>query len=229
LNTAHPTGLDGQYATVETIGTPGLTYIWDTINNQWVPGNTGAVTSVNSLTGAVNINTDNIGEGSTNQYFTAARVIAAILTGITFGTVSAITSADSVLSAFGKIQSQITKLFAQSIPAGGSTGQILGKNSATDYDTAWIAGTAIKDYQLMMEPIGVNEVTFAFLNAGNITSAAAFGATNVKLKTGISGVYPGGTQTYPYSYASGDRVYVTFTYSDLTNSNCNLILTCKDN
>ena len=82
--------------------------------------------------------TDAVPEGSVNFYFTAARVLAAALTGISFGAVSAITATDTLLTAFGKLQAQVTGLIAKALPAGGTTGQLLAKNSATNYDTAWI-------------------------------------------------------------------------------------------
>lgn len=52
--------------------------------------------------------TDSVTEGSVNLYFTEARVRAAILTGLSLATGTAITAADSILTAFGKIQKQIT-------------------------------------------------------------------------------------------------------------------------
>jgi hypothetical protein len=68
----------------------------------------GNVLSVNGQTGAVVLNTDNINEGSTNLYFTAARVRDAVLTGLSTATNAIISATDSVLSAFGKLQAQIT-------------------------------------------------------------------------------------------------------------------------
>lgn len=51
--------------------------------------------------------TDAVTEGSTNQYFTAARVRGALLTGLTAVTAAAIAATDSVLQAFQKLQAQI--------------------------------------------------------------------------------------------------------------------------
>lgn len=82
--------------------------------------------------------TDAVPEGTTNLYFTAARVLAAVLSGITFGTVSAVTAADSILTAFGKLQAQITSITGSAIPSGGNAGQVLAKNSTANYDTGWI-------------------------------------------------------------------------------------------
>lgn len=52
--------------------------------------------------------TDNLTEGSTNLYFTAARVRAVVLTGLSLVTNAVISATDTVLVAFGKLQAQIT-------------------------------------------------------------------------------------------------------------------------
>lgn len=51
--------------------------------------------------------TDAVPEGATNQYFTVARVRAAVLTGLSTAVSAAITAADTVLSALGKLQAQL--------------------------------------------------------------------------------------------------------------------------
>jgi len=61
---------------------------------------------------AIPSTTDSLAEGVTNFYFTAARVLATVLTGISFATGGAIVSTDTVLQAFGKIQKQITDALA---------------------------------------------------------------------------------------------------------------------
>ncbi|MEO6630643.1 MAG: LamG-like jellyroll fold domain-containing protein, partial [Mucilaginibacter sp.] len=80
--------------------------------------------------------TDAVAEGSSNLYFTAARVLATILTGIGFSSATAITATDSILGALGKLQAQFTALFK--IPAGGTTGQVLAKVDDTDGTLEWI-------------------------------------------------------------------------------------------
>jgi hypothetical protein len=67
----------------------------------------GNVQSVNGETGEVVLDTDDISEG-TNEYFTAARVRAVLLTGLSLATNAVISATDSVLIAFGKLQAQIT-------------------------------------------------------------------------------------------------------------------------
>jgi hypothetical protein len=67
----------------------------------------GNVQSVNTKTGAVVLTTTDISEG-TNEYFSAARVRAVLLTGLSLATNAVISATDSVLIAFGKLQAQIT-------------------------------------------------------------------------------------------------------------------------
>lgn len=55
-------------------------------------------------------NTDGLSEGSTNFYFTFARVLASVLTGLSTATNAVITNSDTVLSAFGKLQKQISDI-----------------------------------------------------------------------------------------------------------------------
>ena len=56
-------------------------------------------------------NTDGLGEGSTNKYFTEAGVVASLLTGYVVAAVNAVVAAtDSVSVAIGKLQKQITDL-----------------------------------------------------------------------------------------------------------------------
>lgn len=54
--------------------------------------------------------TDAVPEGTVNLYFTEGRVRAALLTGLSLVTNAAISATDSVLSAFGKLQKQLTDL-----------------------------------------------------------------------------------------------------------------------
>lgn len=59
--------------------------------------------------------TDNVPEGSTNQYFTAARVRAAVLTGLTTVTAAAIAATDTVMGALQKLQAQINSKLDSSL------------------------------------------------------------------------------------------------------------------
>lgn len=72
-------------------------------------GGTSAVTSVNSLTGAVVLTTATVTE-NTNLYYTDTRVRACVLTGLSTGPGGSIGTGDSVLSAFGKTQNRLAAL-----------------------------------------------------------------------------------------------------------------------
>lgn len=97
LQTALPTANDGNYAIVDTgTGNDAVYYIWDA-EDGWVSGGTTTAST-----------TDTVTEGSTNLYFTDARVRNTVLTDLSLATNAAISAADSVLGALGKLQKQIT-------------------------------------------------------------------------------------------------------------------------
>lgn len=66
--------------------------------------------------------TDAVPEGSTNKYFTAARVLATILTGIGFSDASVVTATDTILQAIGKLQEQITDLTSSKLDVATTSG-----------------------------------------------------------------------------------------------------------
>jgi len=106
LQAAHPSGLAGQYATVDSgIGAEARLYIWDDDDNSWILGSgSGNVTSVNGQIGAVSLSTDDIGEGSNpaREYFTAARALATLMTGYSASS-GPVSAADTILSSIQKI------------------------------------------------------------------------------------------------------------------------------
>ena len=59
-----------------------------------------------------NADTDSLAEGASNKYFTESRVRGAVLTGLSLLSGGAITAADSVLSALGRLQKQVTDALA---------------------------------------------------------------------------------------------------------------------
>jgi hypothetical protein len=101
LQTAYPTASPGDYAQVDPgAGSDVQNYNWDD-EEGWILGGDGS--------GATN--TDQLPEGSSNLYFTAARVRAVVLTGLSLATNAAISATDTVLSALGKLQAQITDIY----------------------------------------------------------------------------------------------------------------------
>lgn len=105
LETDYPTANSGDYAQVdEGEGFNVVSYNWDQ-EEGWIVG---------SSSGSGANNTDELPEGSANLYFSTARVLATLLSGISFATGGAIVSTDSILVAFGKLQKQITDGFTAS-------------------------------------------------------------------------------------------------------------------
>ncbi|HLP53875.1 MAG TPA: hypothetical protein VK151_02560 [Fluviicola sp.] len=110
----------GWYYVVSVAGDTSVDSISDWEVGDWIISNgeawqkidnTDAVLSWNGRKGAVvpesgDYDTDDVTEAG-NQYFTEARVLAALLAGLSTSTTSAVTSSDSVLSALGKLQGQV--------------------------------------------------------------------------------------------------------------------------
>ena len=131
----------------------------------WVNGaDNNSVTSVFGRTGVVtaqtgDYNTDQVGEGLINQYYTNARARAAIsenITGMEYSSASGIFSLASgyviptqteldakalkatTITIDGTTQDLSTNRTFNVLPIDGTTGQILAKASNTNYDTTWI-------------------------------------------------------------------------------------------
>lgn len=105
-------------ASLPTTGEPGKIYITDDTNQQYRWSGSQYVPLVASPG-----TTDAVPEGTTNKYFTAARVLATALAGIGFSDSSAVVAADTVLSGLGKLQAQITA--AASVLAANVRGTVL--------------------------------------------------------------------------------------------------------
>lgn len=99
LTTAHPTAIAGDYAQVDAGSGSNLNLYTYDLQEGWLLSVAGTAT-----------NTDVVPEGSTNLYFTAARVRSAVLTGLSLATNQVIAATDTVLQAFGYLQKQITDL-----------------------------------------------------------------------------------------------------------------------
>lgn len=152
-------------ATATTVGTvkPGtnLTVAADgTLNaaTQAAP-----VSSVNTKTGAVVLNTDDVQETATptNKYFTAARAVAAALTGyVKASAARALVVGDSVLVAFGVLEKRTELLEA----ASGYTTPV----------TAYKLDTTVKGYATIDAAFADATVnTFIRLNIGELTMTAS--------------------------------------------------------
>lgn len=96
--------------------------------------------------------TDGLSEGSTNLYFTAARVRSTLLTGLVAGTNAAIAATDTLLQALAKLQAQVTAKLTNPMTApgdlvvGGASGaaQRLGLGAAGQALRVNAAGTGLE-------------------------------------------------------------------------------------
>ena len=73
--------------------------------------------------------TDAVTEGTTNLYFTAARVRSAVLTGLSSVTAAAIAATDSVLQAFEKLQAQVSSKLSADLATAITTAKSLFSNT----------------------------------------------------------------------------------------------------
>lgn len=106
--------LSGSYAPLSHVGSGGTAHA-----NVVAGGAAGFMTGADKTkldgvaAGATaNANTDSLAEGSTNKYFTENRVLATLMTGLTLIAGGAVSAADSLLVAIGKLQEQINDLFS---------------------------------------------------------------------------------------------------------------------
>lgn len=116
---------------------------------------------------ALPASSDAVPEGASNLYFTAARVLATVLTGLSTATATAIAATDSVLVAMGKLQAQInTKI------SGNQTITVSGDAS----------GTGATSIALTLAASGVTAGTYNSVTVdakGRVTAAS-----NVSVATG---------------------------------------------
>lgn len=105
-----PTGLTGPTGATGLTGPAGPTGATGATGPTGPTGPTGATgaTGAAGAPGTSIADTDALTEGSTNLYFTAARVRSVVLTGLSLATNQAIAATDTVLQAFGYLQAQIT-------------------------------------------------------------------------------------------------------------------------
>lgn len=117
------------------------------------------------ITNGLIASTDDVPEGS-NLYFTTARVLATLLSGISFLTGGAIVSTDSVLVAFGKFQKQLNDI-----------GIALGAKQATLTDTnfgTFTTSVADKNTQSDTDVLAYVDVTTGKWVKQTFTNLTAF-------------------------------------------------------
>jgi len=128
LNLALPTANAGDSAQVNEVGaTDVVNYSWDAEENIWVQS---------GASGSGASNTDALPEGTSNLYFTTARVLSTFINGVSFLIGTPIVSTDSILVALGKLQKQISdNLIAIGLKQNTLTNPLTGKGSELDPNT----------------------------------------------------------------------------------------------
>lgn len=122
--------------------------------------------------------TDNVPEGATNLYFTAARVRGTQLTGLSVATGGAIVATDTVLQAFGKLQNEMS-LRLTDAP---SDSQTYGRKNAT-----WV--TTVGEAPIDGSTYGRKDGTWVVVTGGGggggtVTSVDGSGGTTGLTLTG---------------------------------------------
>jgi hypothetical protein len=190
------TGLGGTVTSVAalTLGTTGTDLSSTVANGTTTPvitlnvptasaANRGALSSTDWST--FNNKEPAIAAGTTAQYWRgdktwqdfATSVRAAVLTGLSTATNAVITAADTVLSAFGKLQAQITAHVGASSSVHGVTGSVVGTSDSQTLTNKTISGasntlTNIGNASLTNSSVTVNGTTISLGGAGTVTAAA---------------------------------------------------------
>lgn len=193
LQAAIPSGNDGDYAIVDTgAGNDAIYYIWDA-DNGWVSGGT--------VSGST---TDDITEGALNLYFNQSRVRDTSLTGLDLGTNAVIGIADSVLSALGKLQKQISDVLS-------NQRYTFVSDSNTTYT---VPASAVTENGRTIIELSNNSLTSITIDTATATGKVAGDSVNISI-TGTyaaqalvaSGVTLQGDLTFSYQHQTKTLVY----------------------
>jgi hypothetical protein len=156
------------------------------------------------------LTTTDINEG-TNQYFTTARVRAVVLTGLSLATNAVISATDTVLSAFGKLQAQITANLSTltshtsntSNPHATTKAQV-GLGNVADVDTtnaSNISSGTLSDSRL----------SSAFTKQGNTFNGASQ-LVQLDASTKLPAVDGSNLTNLPISPSTGGDLYLFYNY-----------------
>lgn len=197
---AHATSATYNFVLPSSGGTNGYVLSTDGAGNtSWIAagGGGGAVSSVNTQTGAVVLTTDNISQGSTNLYYTNANALGTTITAPTL-TNSAIATSDTIQIALGKLQAQFNNVVSKTL-----TGLAAGSNTVIAAgDTLLVAlanlqaqitsqATSKADVTNGSQAITASSLTATTVTATNLTVAnaplAATDAVNKSYVDGLSG------------------------------------------
>jgi hypothetical protein len=180
-------GSKGHYYVVATAGSTNIDGITDWKLGDWIiyngtawekVDNTDAVLSVNGQTGAVNLTTTNISEG-TNLYHTAARVIGTAITGFVSGA-GVVAATDTILQAINKIVGNIAAIVSGSAlsvygRASNSTGSNASIAAASDFQVLRRSGTSLGFGSVNLASANAVTGLLRFANIANGSALSLFG------------------------------------------------------
>jgi len=153
-------------------------------------------------------NSDGLSEGTTNLYFTGARVLSTLLAGLSTATNAVITASDSVLSALGKLQKQISDNLTTLTS---HTGNTSNPHSVTKTQVG--LGNADNTSDLN-KPVSTATQTALNLKADSSTLTNHVANFNAHKETGPAFTYTSGRITR-IDYDSGN--YKLLSYDSLNN------------
>jgi len=160
LVAAHATASAGDYAQVDFgAGADVIIYAYDVSDANWTAVGSSAIA-----------NTDVLPEGSVNLYYTGQRVRETPLTGFSTATATEVTAADSVLSAAGKLQAQIT-----AVAVNQSVFYRSGEEYTQDFFCSAVSSISVVGGNLSLSPFRVLE-TVTISKIAMQTSAQVIGA-----------------------------------------------------
>ncbi len=139
-------------------------------NTSWVAmSGGGGVSSVNTQTGAVDLTTDNIPQGTTNLYYTNANALGTTITAPTL-TNSSIATSDTIQVALGKLQAQLNNVVSKTL-----TGLTAGTNTVIAAGDTLLVALANLQGQITYQ--GTNKADKT--NGAQAITAASVTATNM--------------------------------------------------
>lgn len=160
--------------------------------------------------------TDAVPEGASNLYFTAARVLATVLSGLSTATNAVITASDTVLSALGKLQKQISDnlatLTSHTGAAAPHSGHVIKAGDTLTGTLNWnttqtIASAATTDIGAATSNVVIISGTTTITSLGTIAAGAerctVFSGA-LTLTNSASMILPGGANI---TTAAGDAAY----------------------
>lgn len=199
--------------------------------------------------------TDAVPEGSTNLYFTAQRVRDAVLTGLSTATNAVIAATDSVLTALGKLQAQITALGSAkqdalvsgtniktlngnsilgsgnlSLGSGATLGTAVNSTSGTSIDFTSIPA-GVNRITVMLNAVSTNgsAVMQAQIGAGSIVSSGYVCTSQAVLNSNVTGVSSQTTGcVLGLTGSSSSSVYGVFVFTRLTGNTWTFVFNGTD-